>query len=249
MNVYITDGTQECFYTAVFLACTDRDCVVTSSRALQLPLGARVTDISPDPEKCARVKKKLAAYAPRSLRDISLILRRDSAGKEQTALEYIRLIVQKRSPVGGMLSHPAVIAARDEIKKVTLEAHRFKGFLRFMETKNGALYAPFAPDNDVTELILPHFIARLGAQPFVIHDTARGKAALYNGKDCVFVQTEKRAEIALSECEERFAALWRDYYDSVNIAARPHEKQMKNYMPVRYWKFMPEKQPSRKDDR
>ncbi len=242
MNVYLTDGSEDCFYTAVFSACTDRDCVVTSARSLQLALGSTVLVVRADEEKCGRVKKKLQQYAPRSLADISLILRRDSPGKEQTALEYIRLIVQKKAPVGDMLSHPAVIAAREEKKKVTLEAHRFTGFLRFIEGEGGILYAPFAPDNDILELLLPHFLARFRGMPFIIHDTARGRAALYNGKECVVAETEKKVEIPLAEREAHFRALWKDYYEAVNIAARPHERQMKGYMPVRYWKFMPEKQ-------
>ena len=241
MNVYITDGTPDGFYTAVFNACTDRDCVVTSSRTVQLALDSTVILVDTDEEKSGRVKRKLREYAPRSLGDVSLILRRGSETKEQTALEYIRLIVAKRAPVGGMLSHPAVIAAREEKKKVTLEAHRYTGFLRFMEGQGGIFYAPFSPDNDILELILPHFIARLPDQPFVIHDVSRGKAALYNGKECVMTDTADKVDIPLSDCEQHFRTLWKEYYRSVNFAAHPHEKQMKGYMPVRYWKFMPEK--------
>ena len=76
MNVYITDGTPDGFYTAVFNACTDRDCVVTSSRTVQLALDSTVILVDTDEEKSGRVKRKLREYAPRSLGDVSLILRR-----------------------------------------------------------------------------------------------------------------------------------------------------------------------------
>ena len=66
-------------------------------------------------------------------------------------------------------------------------------------------------------------------------------AALYNQKDCVLVRTDDEVSVELSDYEEAFQALWIQYYESVNIAERPHEKQMKGYMPVRYWKYMPEK--------
>ena len=49
------------------------------------------------------------------------------------------------------------------------------------------------------------------------------------------------ADVYLSEYEKAFECLWKRYYRSVNIKERPHEKQMKGYMPVRYWKFLPEK--------
>lgn len=58
----------------------------------------------------------------------------------------------------------------------------------------------------------------------------------------MIAETDERVSVALSEYEQGFQNLWKEYYRSVNIAQRPHEKQMKGYMPVRYWKFMPEKQ-------
>lgn len=241
MNIYITDGTENSFYTAAFSACTDKDCIITSDRTVQLSLGSTVIDVETDREKCTRVRKKLFEYDPNALGDISLILRRGSPAKEMAALNYLRLIVQKKSPVRNMLAHPSVIEALEEKKRVTLEAHRFTGFLRFMEGSGGVFYAPFAPDNDILELILPHFIKRLAAQSFIIHDTLRKKAALYNARECVIVQTESKVLVQLGEREELFQNLWKEYYRSVNIEQRPHERQMKGYMPVRYWKFLPEK--------
>lgn len=242
MKVYVTDGSEDCFYTAAFFACTDRDCLV-ASQSFQLPLGAEVCEVATDREKSARVKKRLLQYDRRSADDIGLILRRDSPHKEMVALRYLRRIVQERAPVRDRRADPDVSAALDERSKVTLETHRFTGFLRFMEGANGVWYAPFSPDNDILELLLPHFLRRLGAQPFVIHDVRRRKAALWNGKECVIAQTQDKVEVTLSPEEDDFQALWRQYYESVNIAQRPHERQMKGYMPVRYWKFMPEKNP------
>ena len=242
MNVYITDGTPDCFYSAVFRACTDRGCLITSGKNVQLPLGAAIIEVATDREKCARVKRKLSAVDGRALHDLSLILRRGSDMREMIALAYIRLLIEKNAPVRDMHAHPAVIEAREAIKKVTGEVHNFTGFLRFMEGENGIYYAPFSPDNDILELILPHFMRRLANQPFVIHDVSRRKAALYNTRDCVITDTDERVSIALSEYERGFQELWKEYYRSVNIAQRPHEKQMKGYMPVRYWKFMPEKE-------
>lgn len=243
MNIYITDGSESAFYSAAFHACTDTDCIVTSAKHIQLTLDARILPTEYDAEKCARVKNKLSQYDSGACNDISLILRRGAATREMTALNYLRRIVQLKCPVRDRLSDPAVIEAMDERGKVTLEAHRFKGFLRFMEGKGGIFYAPFSPDNDILELILPHFMRRLSSQSFIIHDTLRHKAALWNGKDCAIAATDENVSVQFSPDEENFQALWREYYRSVNISQRPHEKQMKGYMPVRYWKFMPEKNP------
>ena len=240
MNVYVTDGSENCFYTAVFSACTDRSCLLLS-RSFQLPLGAQIVCVQEEKEKSDRVKRRLLQYDRHSLDDIGLILRSCSPEREMVALRYIRRIVQERAPVRDRRADASVSAAWDLRGKVTLEAHRMKGFLRFMEGANGIWYATFAPDNDILDLILPHFLRRLGGQPFVMHDLSRRKAAIWNGKDCVIVQTEEKVDVPLSPDEENFQNLWKQYYESVNIAQRPHEKQMKGYMPVRYWKFLPEK--------
>ena len=241
MNIYIIDGSEKAFYTAVFSACTDKTCLITSGKNLQLTLDAKVVTVLPDEAKIARVKKKLREYDKECLREISLVLRRGCNTREMTALEYLRTIVERRAPVRDMLALPAVLEMRSEMKKVTLETHRFTGFLRFMEGENCILYAPFSPDNDILDLILPHFMRRLKNQPFVIHDVARQKAALYNKRDCLITATDEKVQILLSEYEKGFQKLWQEYYRSATVSQRPHEKQMRGYMPVRYWKFMPEK--------
>lgn len=242
MIIYFTDGTEEGFFTAAFFACKDTESIVSSSN-IQLPLGAEIVSVQTDPEKCDAVKKSLRAYDSRCLRELSLLLKRGSEEREQIALAYLRKIVRRRGPVREMLADPDVLAARENIRKVTAEAHHFTGFLRFMEGTGELFYAPFEPDNDILELILPHFLRRLPGQSFVIHDVKRQKAALYNGHDCVIAKTEKKVNILISDREEIFRSLWKEYYRSVNITQRPHEKQMKGYMPVRYWKYMPEKTP------
>ncbi len=241
MNIYRTDGSEESFYTAVFSACTDKDCIVTSAERIQLSAEANLVEVQADAERCKRVRRFLQKYDARILGELSLLLRRGCDTKEMSALGYLRLVVRRRAPARDMLSHPAVLEAVSEIKKVTQEAHRFKGFLRFMQGANGVWYAPFSPDNDILTLLAPHFMRRFSCQPFVIHDVKRQKALLFNGKSCLPVRTEQSAEILLSEEEAAVQALWREYYAAVNIAQRPHEKQMRGYMPARYWGFLPEK--------
>lgn len=241
MNIYMTDGTVRGFYTAVFDAYPDKNSIITSVKNLQLTFDSNLIHIETDDEKSERVLKKLRLYDERGERDISLILRLGSCDKEQIAFEYLKRIITLKAPARERLNEPEVIAARDAHKKVTTEAHHFKGFLRFMEGANGVYYAPFEPDNDVLELIVPHFTARLKNHPFVIHDVKRRIAVLYNTKECILTYTDEKVRISLSDYEQAFQNLWKEYYSSVNIAERPHEKQMKGYMPVRYWKYMPEK--------
>ncbi|MDE7380066.1 MAG: TIGR03915 family putative DNA repair protein [Clostridia bacterium] len=240
MTYYITDGSEQCFYTAVFIAYNNRECLITSARDVQLGLGFEVVDVETDEEKANRVRAKLNAVDRGAEEDISLLLKSNNALKESVAFEYIKLIIAHGGAVRSMLANPTVIEMTDIRTRVYGEAHKLKGFLRFMENTDGVLYAPYSPDNDITEMLALHFAARLGGKKFVIHDVKRKTAALYDGNEIVMTRADD-AEIYLSEYESYFEGLWKQYYNSVNIESRPHPKQMRGYMPVRYWKFLPEK--------
>lgn len=240
MTHYLVDGTEDCFYTAVFDGYREKEIIITSQSDVQLGLDCKLVEVETDGEKAERVKRKLYATDKGALEDIRLILKSCDIDKENVAFAYIKLIMRQGGAVRGMLADETVIEAMEIRSHVTSEAHRLKGFLRFMENSEGVLYAPYSPDNDVTDMLATHFAARFGNSRFVIHDTKRKIAALYDGCEIVITRVGE-AEIYLSEYERYFEELWRQYYKSVNIASRPHEKQMKGYMPVRYWKFLPEK--------
>lgn len=240
MTYFLVDGSEDCFYTAVFDAYKNKDCLITSERDVQLGLGFEVFDVVTDENKAARVRAKINALDRGAAEDITLLLKSCNPLKESVAFEYIRLIIESGGAVRGMLANPTVIEMTEIRTRVFGEAHRLKGLLRFMENTDGVLYAPYSPDNDITEILAVHFAARFAAQPFVIHDIKRKLAALYDGNEIVITRADD-AEIYLSEYESYFQNLWKQYYNSVNIASRPHEKQMRGSMPVRYWKFLPEK--------
>lgn len=240
MTYYLVDGSEENFYTAVFDAYKDNDCIITSERNVQLGLGFEVKDVITDGDKARRVKAKINALDRGAEEDVSLLLRSDSALKESVAFDYIKLIIANRGAVRSMLANPTVIEMTTLRTRVFGEAHRMKGLLRFMENANGVLYAPYSPDNDITEILALHFAARFSGKQFVIHDVKRKIAAMFDGEEIVMTGAGD-AEIYLSEYESYFLNLWKQYYNSVNIASRPHPKQMRGSMPVRYWKFLPEK--------
>lgn len=240
MTYYITDGSEDCFYTAVFDAYKNENCIITSQGDVQLGLGYELIEVERDENKAERVKRKLNLLDAGALNDIKLVLKSCDPLKENIAFKYVKLIVKNGGAVRNMQADPRVLEATDVISKVTGETHRMKGFLRFMENADGVLYAPYSPDNDITDMLSVHFAERLGGQKFVIHDVKRKIAALYDGNEIIMTRVED-AEIYLSEYEKYFEDLWKQYYKSVNILSRPHEKQMKGYMPVRYWKFLPEK--------
>ena len=240
MKTYLTDGTVTCFFTAVFDCFREKDCVITSNPNIQLTFDSEVIRIESDGEKNLRVQKAINGYDKECADDIVTVLRSCDPLKEQIAFEYIKKLMQVKAPVKNRLNIPEVIEFNDIIYKVIGETHRLKGLLRFMESRSGVLYAPYTPDNDITDLLTAHFAERLQSEKFVIHDLKRKIAGMYDGNEW-FVGNAGETEVYLSEYERAFENLWKKYYNAVNIKERPHEKQMKGSMPVRYWKFLPEK--------
>ena len=241
MKTFVTDGSAASFFTAVFDAFAENNCTVSSETQVQTSLGNEIVQVDYDAEKCERVRQGIARYDKCAEEEILLVLRSCDTLKEQICFLYIKKLMQIKAPIRKRLSLPEVIKFNDLLYKITGETHRLKGLLRFMENSDGVLYAPYSPDNNITDLLMTHFAARLSSQRFVIHDLKRKIAGIYNGSEWIIGYADE-PEVYLSETEKAFENLWRKYYKAVNIKERPHEKQMKGSMPMRYWKFLPEKQ-------
>ncbi len=238
--VYTFDGTKYGFLTVLLFAFHDAGAIVTSGQT-QIPLGMATMDVPTDFARAKKAEERLSFFDSDCAFDLDRLLRCGMDDKEQVAFRYFRLLAQEKRPVSKRLANPDVFTAVEYIKKVGHEIHKLHGFIRFMETESGALYAPFSPDNDICDLLLPHFRARLPQFPFVLHDVKRQKAAVYDGKNS-FVAPLAQADILLSADENGWQSLWKKYYGAVNIPCRERLKQMRGYMPARYWKFLPERQ-------
>ncbi len=240
MKIFITDGSPEGFFTAVFDAFNQKDANITSDTHVQLALDSEVIRVIPDAGKSGRVLRGIDNCDRYAAEEISLVLRSCDPLKEQIVFEYIKKLMQIKFPIRKRLSLSEVIRFNEISYKVTGETHRLKGLLRFMECAGGVLYAPYSPDNNITDLLMAHFAERLKSEKFVIHDLNRKIAGMYDGREWIMGYAGE-ADIYLSEQEKAFESLWKKYYKAVDIKERPHENQMKRSMPVRYWKFLPEK--------
>lgn len=236
--IYLYDGTREGFLTAFTKAYEDAGAKLATD-TVQLPLGENAVTVETDGALSEKVKARLLSFDKRCIHDLDFILRSGDPDKTETAFGYFKLLAAKKRSVRGMLHEEAVRRADDCIRRVGLEIHRMHGFLRFLETESGALYAAFSPDHDIADLLVPHFRARLSSFPFVIHDVKRKKAAVWDGASR-FIAPLDKADVIISADEYAWQNLWKRYYESVNIPSRERLKQMHGYLPVRYMKFMPE---------
>lgn len=236
--IYFYDGSKDSFLTAFLLAYSDEEAYLTSENC-QLSLGQKTVFVRADRSRATRAEERLCSFDRDCMDDLNLLLRSGEADRGQVAFRYLKLLTERKRPIRNMLAENAVLDADEHIRRVTGEIHRMKGFVRFMESNSGALYAPITPDNDICDLLLPHFRARIPTFPFVIHDIRRKKAAVYDGANS-FCAPLERAEILLAADESAWQALWKNYFEHVNIVSRERLKQQRGYLPVRYRKFMPE---------
>ncbi|MET3617774.1 putative DNA metabolism protein [Peptoniphilus olsenii] len=126
------------------------------------------------------------------------------------------------------------------VKKVAREIHTFKGLLRFKEIEGGVLFAEFSPDSDILYFLIRHFKERMPDENFIIYDSYRNYAAFYFDKKVEFISVEN-FDIKETSEEKFFKDIWCNFYNSVSIKERKNTKLMKNNMPIKYWKYLPEK--------
>lgn len=238
--LYLFDGTKNGFLTALVKAFPDEEAIV-GSKCVQIPLGQGQVCVETDFSLAERAKNRLLSFDKDSMHDLDTLLRSGMENNEQIAFRYFRLLAKYKRPIGNQLAEIDVFNAVECMKKIGHEIHKLHGFIRFMETESGALYAPLSPDNDICDLLAPHFQKRLPNYPFVLHDVKRKKAAVYDGER-LFLAPLEEAEVLLAADETGWRTLWQKYYAAVNIPSRERLTQMRGYMPKRYWKFLPELQ-------
>lgn len=176
----------------------------------------------------------------RAWRDIFYTFLSEAIDRDQLISDYIDLAATlNRSPERD-LTHPASFAVHKISRRVGLEWQRLRGLLRFEQFSDGTLYARCEPDNDIILLLASHFKSRLPTFPWIIHDFKRHKAVIYNAKTYAQVEVGEDLPVNPAPLQDKVASLWKTYYENINIKERQNHRQRKQYMPKRYWKYLPE---------
>ena len=138
-------------------------------------------------------------------------------------------------------SDPDMTKARLLEKNVRREIHKMHAFVRFKlidtdETTGRERYAAwFEPDHFIIEAGTPFFRNRFANMDWSIF-TPKG-CAHWNGTKLSFTPGIPNNPV---ENPDALEAAWRTYYRSIFNPARLKVKMMKQEMPKRYWKNLPE---------
>ena len=120
--------------------------------------------------------------------------------------------------------------------RVSREAHKWKGFLRFKEMQNNIFFAEFNADNNILGILANHFKKRLPKEKWVIKDEKRDILCLYDQKNCYFLEgKEIKLDLNINNEEKNMEELWKSFFKTIAIKERVNKKCQQNFMPKKYW--------------
>lgn len=148
------------------------------------------------------------------------------------------------------LADDDILFVTNTFRKVLYERLRMMQFIRFQKAADGTYFGIMEPQYNVLPLAIAHFKDRFADQPFVLYDKRRHYGYYYDQHEVTQVTfdeslphfvTGKLDESLMAEDEKLFQELWRTYFKAVCIRDRLNPRKQRKDMPVRYWKYLTEK--------
>src|SRR6201996_9163051 len=164
------------------------------------------------------------------------ILHRD---RERFALLY-RLLwrLHRRHDLLEIAIDPDVSRLNAMAKAVRRDEHKMHAFVRFREIgreRDAHFVAWFEPEHHIVELAAPFFARRFADVPWSI--LTPELCAHWDGFAVSFTPGVSKAEAPTSD---RLEETWRRYYATIFNPARLKVNAMRNEMPKKYWRNLPE---------
>lgn len=121
--------------------------------------------------------------------------------------------------------------------KVWHEYHRFFGFVRFHEIGGGVLFSQIAPENDILEMLGPHFSDRFPNENWMIYDENRNKVIVHPKGGVWSLHTNVQLSSEQREMlvnKEEYEELWKLFCGSITIEARKNPKLQQQFVPLKF---------------
>lgn len=246
MDVLLYDGSFEglltCIYDGFYSKTAPSGIYSSDEFNAPLLLGNTIT-ISSDETKFKKVKNAIKTKIDiLALKKIYIVYLSNHPDKGMIIFNYLKTAFKLGKDVHLFLNFDEVRIIDEINKRVTLESHRFKGFVRFNYIDDKFLYSSIEPDNDILELLAEHFRKRFSQEYFIIHDISREKALIYNRSTYEIVPMSMDDYNILKKHNDEYSELWKAYFKSTAIKERRNLKLQSRMMPKRYWKHILEQQ-------
>ncbi|KAB3532714.1 TIGR03915 family putative DNA repair protein [Alkaliphilus serpentinus] len=243
MVIYVFDGSFEGFLTAIYESYYNKekpDKIVAMDdyveNLIDRPIFIETDEIKSD-KVYAGIKNKISTNA---LKKVYHVFLSEVMEAPTVIYHYLRLGFKIGNKVDLNLMDDWVLRMDKINQQVASEKHRMLGLLRFQLVENDLYYAPLAPDHNIIALMANHFAQRMSDQKWMIHDTKRCIAVVYDLKEWIITPIDLPAPPVGKE-EYLYQQLWKEYYQSIAIKERRNPRLQKRCMPVRYWSFLTEK--------
>lgn len=122
-------------------------------------------------------------------------------------------------------------------KAVRRDTHKMKAFVRFRQVpgETDAFVSWFEPEHWIVDRVAPFFARRFAGMRWSILTPYR--SAHWNGEALAFGDGASKAD---APDDDALEALWRRYYAHIFNPARLNVRMMRQEMPQKYWKHLPE---------
>ena len=244
MLIFVYNGSFEGLLTAIYEAYygsrfPDR---MECCQNLQHNILDEYTYINADPEKSDKVYKSIHhRISSDAIRHVYNVFLSEAADAGTLIYDYLRFGWKAGCKVDLHLTDDRVFKVHDISRRVEYETHKMLGFARFQLLEGNIFYAPVRPDNNIIELLAPHFAERLSDQNWIIHDVRRDVAALFNKKDWLVSEFTLDELPAATSVEKDYQKLWKEFFKTIAIPSRNNPRLQRQFMPRRYWKYLTEK--------
>lgn len=250
MNVFRFDNTFEGLLTAVFDAYARRtfpDVLLLPGEPLPLFVEESF-EVVTDETKSSRVwkglKKKLSSSALVCLAECWLA---EEPETPMLLFRYIRQAIDAPRSIETNFADPVVLEFSRMWKRVDWERLRLMQFVRFQKAADGTYFAAVEPQKNALPLVTGHFRDRFRDQRWLLFDVGR-QYGFYHDLTSVrpvtfpHLLTGLMDEAQLDPDEKLFQQLWKTYFKAICIKERINPRKHRQDMPVRYWRFLTEKQ-------
>ena len=211
-----------------------------------------VITVSSDKAKANRVWKGLEKkMAPGGLSFVTMTWLSELPEVDMLLFRYICKTLDSPQSIELNFGDPDILEVSKIWKKVSNEKERIIQFTRFQKTSDNIFFAPVEPVHNVLSLVTKHFQDRFACQKWIIYDMKRDYGYFYDLSTVTEIHFENKPtsspsgkldEDLLAEDEKMFQKLWKEYFKSITIKERINPKLHRQNLPVRFWKYLPEKQ-------
>lgn len=251
MMKMLYDGSFNGLLTAIFLSFEYKlqDCSIELASSYRQGMFDSVHHVTTDQAKSTRVWNGLQAkVSNHARREFYYTFLSGLPGIEDALLSYIQYAFRSSVSIEKNFANSVVNVISQTAHSVHREKHRMEAFVRFVRLEDDLYCSVVSPDFNVLPLIAPHFQDRYADQQWVIFDRDR-RYGIYHDPQTrlvseVTVATSPVDQVlpsSVHEEEAHYQALWRGYFDHINIQERKNLKLHIRHIPKRYWADLTEK--------